>query len=204
MLDPVTLVKTIGLLGISLIIFAESGLFFGFFLPGDTLLFAAGIFASQGYFPIALLIIVCSIAAIIGDNVGYWTGSTMGRGLFERETSFFFNKNRIHDAERFYNKHGSITIIAARFIPVIRTFAPIVAGVAKMRYKTFFAYNVIGGVLWATLVPLMGYYLATLIPNPDALLAPIVACVILISFLPMGMHALRKYIFGRSSKRETK
>ncbi len=200
MLDPVTLIKTIGLLGISLMIFAESGLFFGFFLPGDTLLFSAGIFASLGYFPISILIGVCIVAAIVGDNVGYWTGITMGRSLFERDTSFFFNKNRIYDAERFYKKHGSITIIAARFIPVIRTFAPIVAGVAKMRYKTFFLYNVVGGILWATLVPLMGYYLGSVLPNPDKLLFPILIFVLFISFLPVGIHALRQYIFGRKSK----
>ncbi len=200
MLDPATLIKTIGLLGISLIIFAESGLFFGFFLPGDTLLFAAGIFALEGYFPITLLIGVCVLAAILGDNVGYWTGNTMGRGLFERDASFFFNKNRIYDAERFYNKHGSVTIIAARFIPVIRTFAPIVAGVARMRYKTFFIFNVLGAMMWATLLPLMGYYFGSIIPNPDKLLFPILAFVIFISFAPFAMHAIRQYIFGKKSK----
>jgi membrane-associated protein len=200
MLDPITLVKTIGLLGIFILIFTESGLFFGFFLPGDTLLFAAGIFASQGYFPVGVLIGICALAAILGDNVGYWTGNTMGRRLFERNSSYFFNKNRVYDAERFYKKHGSITIIAARFIPVIRTFAPIVAGVAKMRYKTFFLYNVIGGILWVALVTLMGYYLGSLIPDPDRLLFPVLIFVLLISFLPAGMHLVGQYIFGRKSK----
>jgi membrane-associated protein len=183
MFDPVTIIKTVGLLGIFLVICAESGVFFGFFLPGDTLLFSAGIFASQGFFSLPLLIIGCSVAAIIGDNIGYWTGKKMGRGLFEKDASFFFNKDRVYEAEHFYKKHGSITIIAARFIPVIRTFAPIIAGVASMRYKTFLIYNIVGGVLWALFVPMVGYYFGGLIPNPDKYLLPIAIIVIGCSFL---------------------
>ena len=183
MLDPVTLIKTVGIVGIFLVVCAESGVFFGFFLPGDTLLFSAGIFASQGFFALSVVIIGCSIAAIIGDNIGYWTGKKMGRGLFEQEASFFFNKDRIYEAERFYKKFGSITIITARFIPVIRTFAPIVAGVAHMKYKTFLSYNIIGAVLWATLIPTLGYYFGSVIPNPDKYLLPIVLIVVVLSFL---------------------
>jgi membrane-associated protein len=200
MLDPVIIIKTIGLIGIALLVFAESGLFFVFFLPGDTLLFSAGIFASQGYFPISLLIIACIVAAIIGDNIGYWTGSAMGRGLFERTSTFFFNKNRVYDAERFYKRHGSMTIIAARFVPVIRTFAPIVAGVAKMRYKTFFIYNIVGAVVWVTVVSLLGYYFGGLIPNIDKLLLPILLFVIAASSVPALIHFFRQYIFSRPSK----
>lgn len=200
MLDPVLIIKTIGLLGIALLIFAESGLFFGFFLPGDTLLFSAGIFAAKGYFPISLLIIVCVIAAILGDNVGYWTGSTMGRGFFERKSSFFFNKNRVYEAERFYKRHGSMTIIAARFVPLIRTFAPIVAGVAQMRYKLFFAYNIVGAIIWVAVVSLLGYYFGNLIPNIDTLLLPLLLFIIIVSSAPALFHFLRRYVFNRASK----
>jgi membrane-associated protein len=194
MLDPITIIEALGLIGIFLIVFTESGLFFGFFLPGDTLLFSAGLFASQGFFSIELLIVGCIVAAIIGDNVGYWTGKRMGRKLFEKEASFFFNKNRIIEAERFYKKYGSITIIIARFIPVIRTFAPIIAGVAKMDHRIFFLNNVVGGIIWATGVPLLGYYFGSLIPNPDRFLLPVIIFVLCISFLPFFIKIIHHYL----------
>jgi membrane-associated protein len=193
MLDPITIIKAVGLIGIFLIVFAESGLFFGFFLPGDTLLFSAGLFASQGYFSIQFLIIGCIVAAILGDSVGYFTGKKMGRKLFERDASFFFNKNRIQDAEKFYKKYGAVTLILARFIPLIRTFAPIVAGVAHMKYSIFLLNNIIGGVLWTTVVTLLGYYFGSLIPNPDRYLLPIVIFIICISFLPFFIKIIHHY-----------
>lgn len=194
MFDPNLIIKTAGLVGISLIVFAESGLFFGFFLPGDTLLFAAGIFASQGVFSIETLILICAISAILGDTVGYWTGKKVGKAFFEKETSMFFSKKRIYQAEHFYQKHGSATIILARFIPIIRTFAPIVAGVAKMHYKTFALYNTIGGILWSTSVPLLGYYLGGLIPNPDRFILPILLIVIGFSFLPFIIKLIHHFL----------
>lgn len=194
MLDPILIIKTAGLVGIFLVIFAESGLFFGFFLPGDTLLFASGIFASQGYFSLSTLIVVCAFAAILGDTVGYWTGKKVGKQFFERETSLFFSKKRIYQAEHFYKKHGSATIIIARFIPLIRTFAPIVAGVAKMHYRTFAFYNTIGGILWAISVPSLGYYFGGIIPNPDKFILPIIMLVIGFSFLPFIVKLIHHFL----------
>lgn len=185
MLDPIFLIKTIGLIGIFFIIFAESGLFFGFFLPGDSLLFTAGIFASQGFLNIYILIIGCIVMAILGDSVGYWMGKKYGRKLFERDESFFFKRKYLHDAEVFYKKHGKYTIIMARFIPVIRTFAPIVAGIGKMDYKSFISYNIFGGVFWVTIMSLLGYFLGNLIPNIEKFLIPIIFVIIIISFIPV-------------------
>jgi membrane-associated protein len=194
MFDPNIIIKTAGLVGIALAVFAESGLFFGFFLPGDTLLFAAGIFASQGVFSLSVLIIICAISAILGDTVGYWTGKKVGKAFFERETSLFFSKKRIYQAEHFYQKHGSATIILARFIPIIRTFAPIVAGVAKMHYKTFALYNTIGGILWAVLIPTLGYYFGGLIPNIDQYIMIILFLVIGFSFLPFVIKLIHHFL----------
>ena len=174
-----------GMLGIFLIIFAESGLFFGFFLPGDTLLFASGIFASQGIISLPVLFVGCIISAVVGYMVGYWFGHKVGKPLFERSDSFFFNKKRIADTEKFYEKHGPMTIILARFVPFVRTFAPIVAGVAGMNYKRFFLYNIIGGTLWVVSISLVGYYFGSLIPNIDALILPIITLVVLVSLLPV-------------------
>lgn len=195
MLDPILIIKTAGLLGIFLIVFSESGLFFGFFLPGDTLLFAAGIFAFQGLFPLTLLIGIITVAAILGGNVGYWMGKNMGRKLFERKTSFFFNINRIHDVENFYKKYGPITILISRFIPFLRTFSPIVAGIGIMRYKTFTFYNIIGGIVWATTIPLLGYYFGRLIPNPDQLVLPVAIIILSFSFLPFLVKIVHHLLF---------
>ncbi|MDE2030737.1 MAG: DedA family protein [Patescibacteria group bacterium] len=185
MLDPITIIKTVGVIGVFLIIFTETGLFFGFFLPGDTLLFTAGIFASQGFMSLPFLIIISSVAAILGDTTGYMTGKHMGRKLFERDAGFFFKKKRLKDAEDFYEKHGKYTIIIARFIPMIRTFGPIVAGIGKMRYKTFITYNIIGGIFWTTLMLSLGYFLGTIIPNPDKYILPVIFLIVVISFMPL-------------------
>lgn len=193
MLDPITIIKTLGLAGIFLMIFAESGLFFGFFLPGDTLLFAAGIFAAQGMLPIEFVIIGSIVAAILGDNIGYWFGKKVGRKIFERTDSFLFNKERIIQTEKFYQKHGPITIILARFIPFIRTFAPIIAGVAGMNYRKFFLYNIVGGIAWIVSVTLLGYYFGSLIPNIELFLLPILFCVILLSLLPFLARIAYKF-----------
>jgi membrane-associated protein len=197
MLDPAFIIKTAGLLGIFLIVFAESGLFFGFFLPGDTLLFASGIFALQGLFSISAVILTCALGAIAGGMIGYWSGATMGRRLFERKSSFFFNKDRIYDVERFYTKHGPITILIARFIPFARTFSPIVAGVGKMKYRSFTFFNIIGGIVWATIVPLAGFYLGAFIPNPDRFLLPVALLVVGISFVPFILKLLHHFVFRR-------
>jgi len=150
------------------IIFAESGLFFGFFLPGDSLLLTCGLLAFKGIFNIWILLIGFPIAAILGDNVGYWFGNKVGPPIFSRPESRFFKPQNLAKAKEFYDRHGPITIVLARFLPFIRTFAPIVAGAVSMRYRTFFFYNVVGGVLWGTGVTLVGYSLASVIP-PETL-----------------------------------
>lgn len=191
MLDPIIIIKTVGVIGIILIVFAETGLFFGFFFPGDSLLFTAGIFASQGFFSIEVLLIGCILAAILGDSVGYWSGKKYGRKLFDRDVGFFFKKKRLYDAQIFYEKHGKSTIIIARFVPVIRTFAPIVAGIGGMHYPTFISYNIFGGIFWVTSMLLLGYYLGSLIPNPDIYIVPIAFLIIVLSFLPIVIKMIR-------------
>ena len=171
-------------MGIFLIIFAESGLFFGFFLPGDTLLFTAGLLASQGYFDIVSLVLLVTLGAIGGDQIGYLFGKKIGPKIFTRDDSFFFKKKYIADAENFYAKHGKKAIVLARFIPVVRTFIPILAGVGKMHYATFVSYNIIGALIWATGITLLGYFLGQQIPNIDNYLIPILLLIVLVSFLP--------------------
>ncbi len=173
-----------GYAGIFAIIFAESGLFFGFFLPGDSLLFTAGIFASQGFFSITLLIILTFFAAILGDSVGYWFGFLTGPKLFRKKNSFFFHKDHVARAKNFYARHGGKAILLARFLPIVRTFAPIVAGIGGMNYRAFLFFNVLGAVLWAMGVPLAGFLLGQSIPHIDKYLLPIILGIIVLSLLP--------------------
>jgi len=184
-INPEFLITTLGFAGILAIVFAESGLFFGFFLPGDSLLFTAGLFASQGYFHITWLLVGISIAAILGDSVGYTFGKKIGPAIFSREDSFFFHKRHIEEAKIFYEKYGVKTIILARFIPIIRTFAPIVAGVGAMKYRTFITYNVIGGILWTLLLTLSGYFFGSIFPETKKYLDLIIIGIILVSFIPV-------------------
>lgn len=184
LLDPLTIIKTLGLLGVVLIVFAESGLFFGFFLPGDSLLFTAGFLASQDIISIWWLLILCFIAAVAGDSVGYSFGRKTGPMIFSKEDSFFFQKKHVERAHAFYEKHGKKTIIFARFIPIVRTFAPIVAGVGQMEYKTFIKYNIVGGLIWTAGMLGLGYLLGNNIPNAEHYLTPIILAIIFISFIP--------------------
>ena len=192
LVDPRTLITTLGALGIIAVIFMETGLFFGFFFPGDSLLFLSGFFASLGYLPIGWLLFGCFLAAILGDSVGYAFGRKIGPALFTRADSLFFNREHIARAEHFYEKHGKKTIILARFIPIIRTFAPIVAGIGNMKYRTFISFNVIGGLLWTWLLLLLGFGFGSLIPNPDKYILPVVLAIILISAAPAVWELLRK------------
>jgi membrane-associated protein len=175
--DVAELIKWGGLLLIGFIVFAESGLLFGFFFPGDTLLLTAGFFAAQGILPIETLIAIIVIAAILGDNVGYLTGKHFGPKVFKRRDGLFFRREYVERAERFYEKHGGKTIIIARFFPAIRTFAPIVAGVAKMNWVYFAAYNVVGALLWGVGVTLAGYYIGTSFPTIDHYILPAILIV---------------------------
>ena len=195
-LDLPLLIKTIGYLGVFIIIFAESGLFFGFFLPGDSLLFTAGLLSSQGYFNITLLIFIITTAAILGDQIGYLFGKKFGPKIFNRDESFYFQKRYIVDAENFYKKHGKKTILLARFFPIIRTFVPILAGVGKMNYGTFVTYNIAGGLLWGIGITLLGYFLGESVPNVDKYLIPILLLVVIVSILP----SFFSYIYGKIKK----
>jgi membrane-associated protein len=191
--DLVEFIKWAGLLGVIAVVFAESGLLVGFFLPGDSLLFTAGFLASQGYIQggIVALIIGCVIAAITGDSVGYAFGRKVGPAIFNREDSLLFHKSNLLKANAFYEQHGGKTIILARFLPVVRTFAPIVAGVGAMHYRMFLAYNVIGGLLWGIGIPLAGYFLGQVIPDVDKYLLPIIILIILASIAPTAWHLLK-------------
>jgi membrane-associated protein len=181
------------------IVFAESGLLIGLFFPGDSLLFTAGFLAYKNiagtnlhFLNIWILIGVTFVGAVIGDSVGYSFGHRIGRKIFTKPDSRIFKKENLEKAERFYEKYGVKTIIIARFVPIIRTFAPLVAGVGKMNYKTFFSFNVIGGALWALIVPLAGYYLYKLIPNVDKYLLLIVILIIVVSALPTLFEIIKE------------
>lgn len=189
--DLKTLIETIGYIGVYTIIFVESGLLIGFFLPGDSLLFTAGFLASQDFFNIYYLAIGCFVAAVTGDSVGYYIGHKFGRKLFNRENSKLFHKDHLVKAQEFYDKHGGKTIILARFIPLIRTFAPVVAGISNMNYTSFLLYNVVGGFLWAVGLSFAGYFLGSLIPDVDKYLLPIILIIIFVSVAPGIYHTLK-------------
>ncbi|MCE9585589.1 DedA family protein [Candidatus Nomurabacteria bacterium] len=190
--DIKTLIETIGILGIFLFIFAESGLFFGFFLPGDSLLFTAGILAGAGYFNIYILFIGAFLCAVSGDYVGYYFGYYIGPKIFSKPNSFFFNKKNIQKTSEFYEKYGKKAVSLARFIPIVRTFTPILAGVGKMKFKDFFFYNIVGGFLWTLLMVFTGYFLSSRIKNIDHFILPIVFFIILFSFVPVFLAFFKK------------
>ena len=185
-IDPNTLIS-FGYWVLAFIVFAESGLFFGFFLPGDSLLMVAGIAAAAGTFKIGPLVLILFISAFLGDQVGYWSGSRFGRAIF-KENSRFFNMKYVLESEKFFAKHGPKAIILARFVPVIRTFTPILAGVGKMHYKTFVLYNLIGAFLWGVGVTYVGYLMGSKIPNIEKYVHYIIFGVIALSIIPAYHH----------------
>lgn len=186
------LIRIGGLAGLILIVFAETGLMVGFFLPGDSLLVTAGLFAARGDFDIVWLNLALIAAAVLGDATGYWIGHRAGRALYSRPNSFFFRREHLIRTHAFYEKHGGKTIVIARFVPIIRTFAPVVAGTAAMTYRRFAIYNVMGGIGWVTSMTLTGYFLARVIPDVDKHLHLVVACVIFLSLLPGIVAWLRE------------
>jgi membrane-associated protein len=194
-IDLAELIRTIGYFGIIAIIFAESGLFFGFFLPGDSLLLTAGLLAARGELNLGILLLTLTPAAILGDNVGYWFGKKAGPPIFSRENSLLFRRKNLLAAKAFYEKHGGKTITIARFMPFIRTFAPIVAGAVEMEYKRFMLFNLLGGLLWAVGVTLAGFFLGQSIPPEvlDKYFLIILAVVILISASPAMIHVWKEY-----------
>ena len=197
--DLTELVKTIGYVGIFAMIFAESGLFFGFFFPGDSLLFTAGFLASQNILNIVILVPLVIVAAIGGDSTGFWMGSKFATWMMKQKESYFFKKEYIKKAHNFYAKYGGKALILARFVPAVRTFVPIVAGMAEMEYRKFISFNVIGGLLWGAGLTLGGYYLGRLIPEVDKYLLPIILVIIIASVAPGAWH-LRKSILTKLKK----
>lgn len=206
MFDVEHIIQSGGLLLIALIVFAESGMFVGFFLPGDTLLLTAGIFAAQGKLSIGLTIAVIAFAAILGDNVGYHIGKRYGRGLFKKQDGIFFRQEYIHRAETFFEKFGSKAMLFAHFIPVVRTFTPPVAGVAHMNRKQFFVYDAIGCISWAVSITLIGYWFGSKIPNIDQYALLAVAAVMTITLGPTIYHVIKALLEnrkrGKSNKKE--
>jgi membrane-associated protein len=199
-LDPKTIVAA-GYLVIAAIIFAECGLLVGFFLPGDSLLFTAGFLASQHQVgvDIATLSIICGVAAAAGPLVGYWYGKALGPRLFNREDSLLFKRKHLQRAHDFYERHGGKALILARFMPVVRTFAPVVAGMAAMDYSRFVVYTVVGAVLWAVGVTWAGFFLGSLIPDAAKYLEYIVALIVVVSIAPPVIHLLRERARSRAT-----
>jgi membrane-associated protein len=184
--DLESALQTVGLIGLLAIVFAESGLLIGFFLPGDSLLFTAGLLSSQGHLaPLPVILVGCFLAAVAGDQVGYAFGARVGPSLFRRPDSRIFKQEYVDKARQYFERHGSKTIVLARFVPIVRTFAPILAGVGTMRYRTFVTFNVMGGLLWAVGVTSLGYILGESVPDIDKYLLPVIGLIVLLSLLPV-------------------
>lgn len=186
--DLIEVIKTAGYVGLFAIIFAETGLFLGFFLPGDSLIFVAGFLASQGLFSPALLALVLFVAAFTGNIAGYEFGRRVGPRLFSREDSLLFRKDHVTKTKKFYDKYGGKTVMIARFVPIVRTFAPILAGVAEMGYPVFLAFNLAGAALWTLGLVGLGFFLGRSIPDIDKYLLPIVLVIVVASVLPGFIH----------------
>ncbi len=204
-LDPNHLISAYGTLGIFAIIFAESGLFFGFFLPGDSLLVTAGLLAathesSHVHLNLAALLIGVPIAAILGDQVGYWFGARVGPALFRRPESRFFKPDHLERANEYIERRGARMIVLARFIPAVRTFTPIAAGATRMKYRVFVPFNVLGGVLWGVGVTLAGYTLGSRVKHIDHYLIPIVLVVIGVSLIPVALEVRRSSRESKASR----
>lgn len=215
-------IALVGILGVAAVVFAESGLLIGFFLPGDSLLFTTGFLIHAGLLNINvhIAVLIIFLAAVLGDTVGYWFGRKAGPRIFKRPDARLFKQEYVQRAQTFYEKHGGKTIIIARFIPIVRTFAPIVAGTSRMDYRRFLSFNVIGAFLWAAGITYIGYGLGAWFESMgieiDHILLPIIAVIILISVLPPAIHILKdkktrlalwegtkrelKSIFGRRAK----
>lgn len=188
MFDVDSIIQAGGLLLIALIIFGESGMFIGFFFPGDTLLLAAGVFAAQGELPLVATILVIAGAAILGDNVGYHIGKHYGRRLFRKEDGILFRKQYIEQAEKFYERFGAKMMLIAHFVPVVRTFAPPVAGVAHMPYRKFVIYDAIGDITWAVSITMVGYWFGTKVPDIQHYMHYAIIAVVAITLGPTLFH----------------
>ena len=191
-IDIEHIIRTVGYIGVFLAIFAETGLFIGIVLPGDSLLFTAGFLASQDYFQIALLCTLVFAASVLGDNTGYYIGHRLGKRLFTRPESRIFKPEYPIKGQEFLNKHGGRAILLGKFMPIVRTMIPMVAGASQMEYRKFLRFNLLGGLVWAVGVTLAGYFLGSYIPGVDKYLLTIIALVILISIAPSAIHIWRE------------
>jgi len=186
------LIRTVGPYGLMAVVFAETGLLVGFFLPGDSLLITAGLFAARGDLDIRMLVPSLIFAAVVGNATGYAIGKRTGKALYNRPDSFLFRREHLRMTHEYYEKHGGKTIILAQFIPILRTFAPVVAGVAEMGYTRFASYNVVGAICWVASMTMAGYALGNLVPNIEQRIHYVVAVVIAISLIPPGIAWLRR------------
>lgn len=196
--DVETLIRVGGLTAMTAIVFAETGLLVGFFLPGDSLLVTAGVFAATGKLNVWHIIGLLSVAAIVGDTVGYWFGRRVGQALFTRPRSLLFNPDHLRRAHDFYEKHGGKTIIIARFMPIVRTFAPIVAGMGRMNYRRFVSFNVFGGILWVISMTGIGYFLGQ-IPGVREHIEIVIVVVVFLSILPGIIAGGREWMKKRKA-----
>jgi membrane-associated protein len=194
------LIRLGGLLGLVLVVFAETGLMVGFFLPGDSLLVTAGLFAAKGDLDIVWLNLAVIAAAIIGDATGYWIGYRAGKALYSRPNSFFFRRDHLIKTHEFYERHGGKTIVIARFMPILRTFAPVVAGAAEMTYRRFAIYNIAGGIGWVLSMTLTGYFLGRAVPDLEKHIHIVVAVVIFLSLLPALIAWARARMQARTAR----
>lgn len=190
-LDVTSLIQSGGLLVIALIVYAESGMMVGFFLPGDTLLLSAGVLAAQGQFPIEMTIAVIALAAVLGDNTGYLIGRTAGKRLLKKKDGIIFRQEYVQRAEAFYEKHGAKTLLIAHYVPIVRSFAPLVAGIGRMNRAQFFFYDLVGATSWAVIITLLGYWFGSRIPNLDSYILPVILAIMVISFGPVVWHIVK-------------
>ncbi len=189
--DVQGLIQWGGTLLVCLIVFVETGFFVGFFLPGDSLLVTAGIFAATGHLPLGALLTLVSLCAIVGDQLGYWIGRKAGQALYRREDSLVFRKRHLERAHQFYETYGGKTVILARFVPIVRTFCPPVAGAAAMKYSRYLSYDIFGGFFWVASMVLSGYFLGSVVPNIQQRIHWVIAVVVFLSLLPGIIGVLR-------------
>ncbi len=190
--DITGLIQWGGMLLVCCIVFVETGLFVGFFLPGDSLLVTAGIFAAAGHLRLGWLLSLVWICAVAGDQLGYWIGRRAGHSLYKKDDSFLFKKRHLERAHEFYSRYGGKTVVLARFVPIIRTFASPVAGIARMKYRRFLSYDICGGFLWVWGMILLGYFLGASIPEVDQHIHIVIAIVVFLSLLPAIIEAMRQ------------
>ncbi|HVC36466.1 MAG TPA: DedA family protein [Candidatus Dormibacteraeota bacterium] len=200
MFDVNHLIQIWGLTFVAIVVFSEVGLMVGFFLPGDTLLLSAGIFAAQGKLPLIWTIVVIASAAIAGDNTSFWVGHKLGPRLFRKPNGLLFRQEYVTKAEKFYEIYGNKTALLAHFLPIIRTFSPLLAGVGKMHYPRFVIFDALGDIVWAAAITLLGYFVGTKIPNIDHYVLATFVFVVFVSFGPSAYHLFRALQTRRQSK----